>query len=184
MRGKICSPTTLEFICSIFTVFLAIAQPNTRNAVPTWTSKVALLAFLPMRNWNIQQNQVSPVGILDEWSHYLLLSSVWISCSTAIIISENEISLKSFLIEAGFLDVPLKARAKCASLSLLTLAIGFVSIVSAIICTITDPWWMDAQWGGVAADEIFFFHSQLVKVRAFCVVWIQNTINALSQWHR
>lgn len=48
----------------------------------------------------------------------------------------------------------------------LTLAVGLVSVVAAIVGAIADPRGVDAQRGGVAADEIFFFHSQLVKVRA------------------
>lgn len=103
MRGKFCWLTTLEFICSVFTVFLAVTQPNAGDAVPTWTSKVALLTLLPMGNWDKQQNQVSPVGFRDDWGQYLFLSSLWISYSTVIIISENEISLKCFLTEAGIL---------------------------------------------------------------------------------
>lgn len=66
MRGKICWLTTLEFICSVFAVFLAVAQPHAGDAVPTWTSKVALLTLLPMGNWAKQQNQVSPLGISDD----------------------------------------------------------------------------------------------------------------------
>lgn len=57
----------------------------------------------------------------------------------------------------------------------LTLAVGLVGVVPAVVRAIADPRGVDAQWGGVAADEVFFFHPQLVKVRAVCVVWIQNT---------
>lgn len=116
MRGKISWFTTLEFICSVFTVFLAIAQPHTGDAVPTWTSKVAFFALLPVGNWDKQQNQVSPLSISSDWGHYLFLSSLRISYFTVIIISENEICLKSFLIEAGFLNLSLNAHAKCRSL--------------------------------------------------------------------
>lgn len=105
MGGKICWFTTLEFICSVFAVLLAVAQPNAGDAVPARTSKVALLALLPMGNYDAQQNQVSPLGVSDDWGHYLLLSSLWISDSTVIITSENEICLKSSLIEDGFLNL-------------------------------------------------------------------------------
>lgn len=110
------SLTTLEFICSIFTVFLAITEPNTRNTVPTWTSKVAFLTLLPMGNWGIQQNQVITLGICNHSGHYHFLSSLWISCSTGIIISGNEFCLEYFLTEAGFLDLPLNEQAKFVSL--------------------------------------------------------------------
>lgn len=121
MRGKICWFTTLEFICSVFAVFLAVAQPHTGDAVPAWTSEVAFLALLPMGNWDEQQNQVSPLSISNDWGHYLFLSSHWISYSTVIIISENEICLKSFLIEAGFLNPSLNVHAECASLRVFVL---------------------------------------------------------------
>ncbi len=121
MRGKICCFTTLEFICSVFAVFLAVAQPHAGDAVPTWTSKVAFFALLPMGNWDKQQNQVSPWSISSDWVHYLFLSSLKFSYSTLIIISENEICLKSFLIEAGFLNLPMNAHAKCGSLCVFVL---------------------------------------------------------------
>lgn len=121
MRGKICQFTTLEFICSVFTVFLAIAQPHARDAVSTWTSKVAFLALLPMGNWDEQQNQVSSLSISNDWGHYLFLSSLWISYSTFIIISENAICLKSFLIVARLLNLSLNAHAKCVSLCVFVL---------------------------------------------------------------
>lgn len=66
MRGEICSFTTLEFICSVFTVFLAVAQPHTGDAVPAWTGKVAFLALLPVGNWDEKQNRQSPPGISDD----------------------------------------------------------------------------------------------------------------------
>lgn len=58
----------------------------------------------------------------------------------------------------------------CLCVPALTLAVGLVSVVAAIIGAIADPRGVDAQRGGVAADEIFFFHSQLVKVGAVGVV--------------
>lgn len=113
MRGKICRFTTLEFICSVFAVFLAVTQPHAGDAVPTWTGKVAFLALLPMGNCHEQQNQVSLWGINNDWGHYLFLSSLWIPHSTVIIISKNDICLKSILIEDGFLNLFLNAHAKC-----------------------------------------------------------------------
>ena len=54
--------------------------------------------------------------------------------------------------------------------SRLTLAVGLVGVVPAVVCAVADPRRVDAQRGGVAADEIFLFHPQLVKVRAVGVV--------------
>lgn len=63
MQDDICLFTTLEFICSIFTVFLTVAQPHAGDAVPTWTSEVAFLALLPMGDWEKQQNHAGPLAL-------------------------------------------------------------------------------------------------------------------------
>lgn len=53
----------------------------------------------------------------------------------------------------------------------LTLAVGLVGVVAAVVGAIADPRWVDTQRGGVAAEEIFLFDAQHEKVGAVAVVW-------------
>lgn len=68
-------------------------------------------------------------------------------------------------------------------LQVLTLAVGLINVVTAVVWTVADPWRVDAQWGAVAADEFFFLDPQLIKVRAVGVVWIQSTGAQLLSCH-
>lgn len=45
--------TTLKLISSIFTVLLAITEPDAGDAVPTGTGEMALLTPGPMGHWHI-----------------------------------------------------------------------------------------------------------------------------------
>lgn len=56
-----------------------------------------------------------------------------------------------------------------------TLAVGLVGVVAAVVGAIADPRRVDAQRGGVAADEIFLFDPQHEEVRAVAVVWEQKS---------
>ena len=51
-----------------------------------------------------------------------------------------------------------------------TLTVGLVGVIAAVVGAVADPRRVDAQRGGVAADEAPLFHTQLVEVRAVCVV--------------
>lgn len=52
----------------------------------------------------------------------------------------------------------------------LTLAVGLVRVVPAVVRTVADPRRVDAQRCGVAADEVLLLRPQLVKVGTVCVV--------------
>lgn len=84
--------TTLEFIRSIFTVLLTIAEPHTGNAAPTWTSKVAFVTPLPMGNWESKKTR------LILWA---LAAAEVIILSISLI--ENKICLSTFV--GGFLNL-------------------------------------------------------------------------------
>lgn len=66
----------------------------------------------------------------------------------------------------------------------LTLAVGLIGVVAAVVGAVADPRWVDAQRGGVAADEIFLFDPQHEEVRAVAVVWEQKSHNVteVSDW--
>lgn len=52
----------------------------------------------------------------------------------------------------------------------LTLAVGLVGVVPAVVGSVADPRRVDAQGCGVAADKIPLLRPQLVKVRTVAVV--------------
>lgn len=53
----------------------------------------------------------------------------------------------------------------------LTLAVGLVGVVAAVVGAVADPRRVDAERGGVAADEILLLDPQHEEVRAVAVVW-------------
>lgn len=70
----------------------------------------------------------------------------------------------------------------CTFVRALTLAVGLVGVVAAVVGAVADPRRVDAQRGGVAADEILLLHPQHEEVRAVAVVWEQtNTQPQLSK---
>lgn len=62
-------------------------------------------------------------------------------------------------------------------LCMLTLAVGLIGVVAAVVGAVADPRRVDAQRGGVAADEIFLFDPKHEEVRAVAVVWEQKSHN-------
>lgn len=65
----------------------------------------------------------------------------------------------------------------CTFVQPLTLAVGLVGVVAAVVGAVADPRRVDAQRGGVAADEILLLDPQHEEVRAVAVVWEQTTHN-------
>lgn len=53
----------------------------------------------------------------------------------------------------------------------LTLAVGLVGVVAAVVGAVTYPRRVDAQRRGVAADEVLRLDTQHEEVRAVAVVW-------------
>lgn len=50
--------TTLELICTIFTILLAITKPHTGDAVPAGAGEVAFCTFLPVGDCGSQRKYV------------------------------------------------------------------------------------------------------------------------------
>lgn len=80
----------------------------------------------------------------------------------------------------------------CTFVRPLTLAVGLVGVVAAVVGAVADPRRVDAQRGGVAADEILLLDPQHEEVRAVAVVCEQankqhtsttvKKINGSSAW--
>lgn len=74
-----------------------------------------------------------------------------------------------------------RVSAICTFVQPLTLAVGLVGVVAAVVGAIADPRRVDAQRGGVAADEILLLDPQHEEVRAVAVVWEQTNNNTQPQ---
>lgn len=75
----------------------------------------------------------------------------------------------------------------CTFVRPLTLAVGLVGVVAAVVGAVADPRRVDAQRGGVAADEILLLDPQHEEVRAVAVVCEQtnkqqHTTTTVKKW--